>query len=170
MAHDASDLRIQVVAPQLTAAVRVREPMATVDVGRIFGEAMERLGERLGQAGAAPGGPPFARYHSWGGETADIEIGFPIAGPPAGMLDLIDVGQGQVGTSMLPGGEVAVIVHRGPYPTLGEAYRRLEAWIHEQSRQVGGAPWESYVDDPAGVEDHAMLRTEIVWPLAEAEA
>jgi len=167
MTDEATDIGIEQLAPQVTAALRVREPMATVDVGRIFGDAMGRLGARLGSIGAEPAGPPFARYHDWGGETADIEIGFPLASRPAGLADLADVPEGEVGASMLPGGEAAVIVHRGPYPTLGEAYRRLGEWIRARGREAGEAPWESYLDDPATVEAVAALRTAVVWPLAE---
>src|SRR6185436_19756119 len=64
---------------QQTAAVRFREPMATVDVGALMDRAMGALGARLGEAAISPAGPPYARYHDWGGEWADVEIGFPLA-------------------------------------------------------------------------------------------
>ncbi len=167
MADDSNDIRIEELSPEVAVAIRVREPMASVDVGRIFGEAMGRLGARLGSIGVSPAGPPFARYHDWGRQTADIEIGFPLDGRPLDLADLTDVPAGEVGVSSLPGGEAAIIVHRGPYPTLGEAYRRLAEWIRAHGREEGGAPWESYLDDPATVEDVGTLRTAIVWPLAE---
>jgi effector-binding domain-containing protein len=161
-----NDVRFDALEPQPTAALRVREPMSTVDVGRLFGEAMQRLGARLAEVGAAPAGPPFARYHAWGGEIADIEIGLPLAAQVEGLDDLSDVPDGEVGASTLPGGPVAVIVHRGPYPTLGDAYRQLSEVIRAEGRSEGSGPWESYVDDPAQIEDAATLRTELFWPLA----
>jgi effector-binding domain-containing protein len=114
-----NDVRFDTLEPQATAALRVREPMSTVDVGRLFGEAMQRLGARLGEVGAAPAGAPFARYHAWGGEIADIEIGLPLAAQVEGLDDLADVPEGEVGASTLPGGPVAVIIHRGPVPDTG---------------------------------------------------
>ena len=68
------------ISAQPTAAVRVRRPMSTVDVGALMDDAMSRLGALFGQVGATPAGPPYARYHAWGGELADVEIGFPLAG------------------------------------------------------------------------------------------
>ena len=56
--------------------------------------------------------------------------------------------------------------HLGSYNTLSQTYDRLHEWIHEQGREEGPGPWESYVDDPAVVRDHSLLRTEVVWPLA----
>jgi len=49
---------------------------------------------------------------------------------------------------------------------LSQTYDRLHEWIHQQGREEGPGPWESYVDDPAVVRDHALLRTDVVWPLA----
>ena len=72
-----------------------------------------------------------------------------------------------VGASELPGGRAARTVHRGPYPTLGDAYSSLHDWIHAQGHDEGDGPWESYVDNPAEVADLAQLRTEITWPVTD---
>ena len=56
-------------------------------------------------------------------------------------------------------------MHRGSYDGLGATYEQLHDWIHEQGHNEGPAPWESYVDDPAEVDDPTQLRTEVVWPL-----
>jgi effector-binding domain-containing protein len=155
------------VEPQQTAAVRFKRPMASVDVGALMDSAMASLGARLGGAGVAPAGPPYARYHAWGGDLADVEIGFPVTGAIAGLPDLEKAPEGEVGASELPGGRVAVIVHRGPYPELGDAYGRLHDWIHAQGEEDGPGPWETYIDNPEEVEDVSELRTEIRWPVAE---
>ncbi len=62
-----------------------------------------------------------------------------------------------------------MVTHLGPYDTLAETYPRLREWLDKQGRTLGEAPWESYVDDPEGVEDVSELRTEIYWPLANAD-
>ena len=78
---------------------------------------------------------------------------------------LTEAHPGEMGASELPGGRVAVLVHRGSYDGLRNAYGSIEAWAAGAGETLGQAPWESYVDDPAEVDDPA-LRTEIVWPLA----
>ena len=162
-----ADARILDVEAQPTAAVRFQRPMASVDVGALMDAAMGGLGARLGGAGVAPDGPPYARYHAWGGDLADVEIGFPVAQELAGLASLNDVAEGEVGASELPGGRVAVVVHRGPYTALGDAYGRLHDWIHAQGEDDGPGPWETYIDNPEEVADVSELRTEIRWPVAE---
>ena len=70
------DVHLIELTQQPTAAVRVKRPMSTVDVGALMDDAMSRLAERLGQAGATPVGSLYARYHAWGGELADVEMAF----------------------------------------------------------------------------------------------
>jgi len=96
----------------------------------------------------------------------EVEMGAPTAALVPGLPALEQSEVGEIGVSQLPGGRAVLVVHRGPYDTIGEAFRRLETWLEEAGTQPGGAPWESDVDDPQDVEDVAELRTEVYWPLA----
>jgi effector-binding domain-containing protein len=167
MPDPAIDAKFVNLTVQPTAAVRVRRPMSTVDVGALMDDAMSRLGALFEKVGATPVGPPYARYHAWGGELADVEIGFPLGGTIDALTALADSPEGEVGASELPGGRAAQMIHRGPYPTLGDAYTSLHDWIHSQGHDEGDGPWESYIDNPAEVADVAQLRTEIIWPVPD---
>jgi effector-binding domain-containing protein len=145
--------------------VRAQEPLAELDLGALFARLLPVVFARLGSLGAAPDGPPYARYHAFGPRQVDVEIGVPTSGA-GGLPPLETCAAEDVGASQLPAGPAAVAVHVGPYETLGDAHERLRRWIEEQGRAPGGGPWESYVNDPGQVADVARLRTQIVWPLA----
>lgn len=102
-------------------------------------------------------GAPFARYAQVGRGLLTVECGMPIAVPAAG--------EGAIMAGELYGGDVAVAVHAGPYETLHETHATVERWIVDQGRTPAGAPWESYVTDPADHPDPADWKTEVVWPL-----
>ena len=66
---------------------------------------------------------------------------------------------------ILPGGPAATTVHAGPYETLHEAYAALETWIESNGFHPAGAPWESYITDPAEYPDPRDWKTEVSWPI-----
>jgi effector-binding domain-containing protein len=127
-------------------------------------ELSTAIGEGLGKAfpyamrlGLAIAGRPLTRYLSTGPGLYEIEVGMPVS--PAGP------GEGDIQAGSLPGGPVAVAVHAGPYDQLTETYAALERWIEASGCRTGGAPWESYITDPADHPDPADWRTEVYWPL-----
>lgn len=143
------------VAPQHILFVRLR-------AGRH--ELSNAIGEGLGKAfpysqrlGYAIAGRPFTRYQSTGPGLFKIEVGLPTATAPTG--------EGDVEAGTLPGGPVAVAMHGGSYDTLTETYVALERWIESNGYRIGGAPWESYITDPADLPDPGDWRTEVYWPL-----
>lgn len=160
---DLSEHRLVELDPQPTVAVRIQSSMADLDVGALFDAHIPKI-HALVTAAGQKGGPPYGRYHMFGPSRADIEIGVPIDTPLSGLESLSEVEAGEIGLSELPGGLTAIVVHRGAYETLGEAYGVFHDWIHEQGHDEGDGPWESYVDDPSKVLDPSQVRTEIFWP------
>ncbi|HEY4753297.1 MAG TPA: GyrI-like domain-containing protein, partial [Candidatus Limnocylindrales bacterium] len=124
-------------------------PQAGIDVGALVGQTLGALGGRLSALGIAVAGPPYVRYHEWGGETAVVEIGVPVAGDAGAALPTLDdAGDGAPGASSLPGGRAIVFEHRGPYDELFESWARAGGWLEAHGLRSAGAPWESYVDNP----------------------
>ena len=95
-------------------------------------------------------------------DAQDITAYFPIADAP-----LLSTGSRSEGVAVgeLPAAEVAVLVHRGSYDDLAEAYRELGAWVAAHAEPAELPVREVYLvgTDPA-VDDEA-LRTEICWPI-----
>jgi len=62
---------------------------------------------------------------------------------------------GEVYATETPGGEAVVVVHRGPYNRMNEAYNAIEKWMAANRRESAGHSWEIYGDptpDPADTE------------------
>ncbi len=159
------EAEIRELTAQPTAAVRVTQPMSELDLASQFDRYLPAVMQRVQDLGAQMSGPPYGRYHQFGPDQVDVEIGFPLSGELDALAPLAEVDPGSVGGSELPAGPAAVMVHRGSYDGLSGAYDALHDWIHAQGRDEGPAPWESYVDDPGSVAAEEV-RTEICWPLA----
>ncbi|KUG19870.1 MAG: GyrI-like domain-containing protein [Methanomicrobiaceae archaeon] len=111
-------------------------------------------------------GPPIFLMHETGAEdamradqegNADMEVAWPIA---AAVEDA-----GEFRCYSLPGGEMAMIVHRGAYHECGRTYERLYAWFAERAIPPGGPIREVYLNDPCEVAESEIL-TAIYVPLA----
>ena len=150
--------------PQPAVTVRVSAP--TPSLGELFDLHLPNIADRIADLGGEPVGPPFARYHDYSAEAVDVEIGIPVRAPVATLRPIEEAEPGEVAAGQLPGGRVAITVHRGSYDGLRAAYERLSAWIAAQGLTSGAGPWEAYIDDPTEVQDPSQLRTEVVWPLA----
>ena len=127
---------------------------------------MSRLGALFGRVGATLAGPPYARYHAWGGELADVEIGFPLTRTSTGWRRDRQPGRRGRGVRAARRPRGADDPPR-PIPALGDAYSSLHDWIHAQGYDEGDGPWETYIDNPEEVADVAQLRTEITWPVPD---
>jgi effector-binding domain-containing protein len=145
----------------------MRARVKVQDMSTFLGRAFSTVAECIQRTGLAYAGPPYGRYTPIDGSFAefDVEAGFPVIGTP--------VSEGDVVASTLPGGEVAVVEHIGPYDAMTPAYKALTDWVEEHNSSVSGAPWEVYFSDPGEEPDPAKWRTDILQPyrvLDRAEA
>ncbi len=138
-----------------TATIHEVVPMA--EIGDFFDRSFSELAAVLERQGITPAGPAFACYAKPPGETADVEVGFPV--------EHTVEAEGNVRPSSLPAGRTASLVHVGGYEQLGESWGRLGAWIAEQDLTPGSVLWEIYATEPSPDMDPADLRTELFWTI-----
>jgi AraC family transcriptional regulator len=163
-----ADIAVEVRTLEPTTTIAVRLETAADRLAEVFDTELPRVSAVMSDVGAQMAGPPFARYHHFGPERVDVEIGAPITFVTAGLTPISGETDGVIGASSLPGGLAAVTVHTGPYDKLSETYDALAAWITAEGHTAGDGPWEVYLSDPGLVPDPADLETEIVWPIDSA--
>ena len=143
------------LAPANVLVVRAR--CGRHEISRTIGECLGKAFPYAMRIGAPLAGRPFTRYLSTGPGLFTMESGC--------VVGAATPGEGDVEAAVLPGGPAAVAMHGGSYDTLGETYTEMERWVEKNGFTLGGAPWESYITDPAEHPDPAQWRTEIYWPL-----
>ena len=89
--------------------------------------------------------------------SADVEVVVPVS-------NVVD-GQGEITCYELPGGQMAKIVHKGPYVKSAPTYKKLFEWIAANHKKVAGPTREVYMNDPREVPPEDIL-TEIYAPIA----
>lgn len=143
------------LAPAHVLIARAR--CARHEISKAIGECLGKTFPYAMRVGATLAGRPFTRYTSVGPGLFTLEAGCVVGSPTPG--------EGDVEATTLPGGPTAVAMHAGSYDTLGETYAEMERWMEKNGLAPGGAPWESYITDPADHPNAEDWRTEIYWPL-----
>jgi len=143
--------------PAIRVAALRRTLPSFASLGDLFGELM---GPLFGRAKFA--GPTIAIYHDreFKETNVDVEVAIPIEGElPAGV---------PAEAKELPDGEMACVVHHGPYDTIGDAYNALMVWIEPNGMRIAGPVRESYLQSPGDTDDPSTYVTEIMAPVEKA--
>jgi AraC family transcriptional regulator len=140
----------------------IRRRVARSELAGMLAECFGTLFGHGQRSGLPIAGWPLARYIAMGPGLWTVEAAMPLVSPATAAGDM------QPGS--LPAGPTAFAIHVGAYGQLAETHAAVERWIDVQGYQVGGAPWESYVTDPAQHPDPADWRTEVYWPLAQTQS
>jgi DNA-binding transcriptional MerR regulator len=144
-----------------TLAVRGEVPER--DFAAFLGQAYAAIDATAERAGIAPAGPLGALYPDAIADEARpmaIEAFMPVGVPAALPPD-----RGPVILSEVPAARVAVLVHTGPYESLGDTYRRLGAWVAHHARPAPVPVREIYLVSYGETEDPGQFRTEVHWPI-----
>jgi AraC family transcriptional regulator len=165
-----SDMAYSIDKRQLDpqSVLLVRRRIKRSEIASTIGEALSSIFQYAQQHGVALTGHPFTRYADVGAGLMTIEPGMRVVGGGKRPDSSTQAPSGDASTVVedtLPGGVAAVTTHSGPYDTLSDAYAALESWIESNGFAKRGAPWESYVTDPAEHPDPKDWRTEVCWPI-----
>jgi effector-binding domain-containing protein len=87
-------------------------------------------------------------------DVPNVEVGVEVSGPFES--------DGPVVASVLPAGEAAMTVHRGPYDRLDAAHNAIHEWCAAHGHELTRQRWEIYGD---WHEDPEQLETEVYWQL-----
>jgi effector-binding domain-containing protein len=143
----------------VSVETRTAQPIAVIPAETTWAEypslwpkLLDEVYEFVRAGGATQDGHNVMLYRD---DVPNVEVGVQVTGPfePSG----------RVVPSVLPAGEVASTVHRGPYDALEEAHVALKAWCGSHRHALTGVRWEIYGD---WREDPAELETEVCYLLA----
>lgn len=142
------------LAPQLALTRRETVTMKTIGEGLDAGFAA--LKDHAAATGAEAAGPSFVFSPDFGKDQFDLVICMPVAEGAAAGED--------IGLEEIPGGHVAALTHKGPYPDVPKAYEALFRWVEENKRSPAGPARETYLNDPKDTPESELL-VEVALPL-----
>ncbi len=146
---------LETVQAELIAAVR--STVRVGEVGRAWRPALDQVWAFLrANPDVARGHNLFLYHHpARPQDPMGVDFGVRVSSTfePAGNVRCVAT----------PAGEVACVVHRGPYDQLGAADGAIQAWCAAHGRTIGAASWETYGDHD---DDPALLATTIRYLLA----
>jgi effector-binding domain-containing protein len=148
-----SNLRIEQRAAQPVLYVETETP----DIGMALAELLPATFGWVAEHGGAVAGAPYTRYLEIGEGRFRIQAGVPTAE--------VMQGEGRYVGGKLPGGDIAVGDHHGPYHTVVETAVALRDFIGQRGREQAGPLWENYITDPGTVSDQSQILTEVCYPL-----
>lgn len=146
---------VRTLRPQSYIGSAVTAPPAAV--GMAVAGALHALYEFARQRGAAVEGPPFLVAGAADAGSVSVEVGVPVAAPPAAY--------GSVHPGRLPGGRSVVALYQGPYERMEPCYQELRDWIATHGLEPAGPPREVFLNRPTDVTCADQLLTELVWPV-----
>ncbi len=121
----------------------------------MFGKLMQALGPKPHEM---MGGMPFAIYHKWDPQgMIHIEAGIPV-------MDEFE-STAEVRYGEIEAGNTVMAIHMGAYDKAETAHKAIDAYIEANGKELRGAPWEVYANDPEEEPDTSKWITEIYYPV-----
>lgn len=149
------------VEHRTTPATTTAAISATVDHSEIlawYGGAMAELDQTLGSLNLTPTGPCGGLYDNelFTDDRGSAVVYVPVEDPPK---------LARISPFVVPAGELATTVHRGPHDDIDVSYGALGTYVTEHALVVAGPVHEIYLVGPRDTPDSTAWRTEIGWPV-----
>jgi hypothetical protein len=157
-------MKIVKMPVQTWAYVQARSGLGTKEINNTIAKSFDQLTRKIDSSGVRTEGPPRAHDRYRDGDPIGFDIGFTInpddelLAREAGLL-----------TGETLAGEALMHIHRGPYASLAEAYRRMEQDLNARGIKGRGDLWEIYLNDPDACPAPELL-TQILCPVEQAVA
>jgi effector-binding domain-containing protein len=123
------------------------------DIRFVMDPALRELKATLAGQGVKPIGPWFTHHLRIDPKAFDFNVCLPVS------KEVVATGRVQAGRMF--GTKVARTIYRGPYESLGDAWRELGSWIGESGFKTGDDLWECYLSGPEKSNDPAEWETEL---------
>ncbi len=130
--RESQEIEERFVQPQIVAGLRIKGRYQ--DCGKVFSKLAKRVGRHIS-------GKPLCLYYDgeYREEDADFEPCFPLRKSVA--VNEFDV-------RTLPGAACVILLHRGPYDTLGESYARVFEYAKHKGYEIELPTREVYLKGP----------------------
>lgn len=147
---------IKLVTLQDQPVLVVTDTLPAENLPEFFARAYSSIMAYLAQIGEQPAGMPFCAYYNLDMSALDVSAGFPVA------KTLPD--KEEIQSQVIPGGDFITTIHYGAYDSVSPAYDALVQWAKANNREVTGAAYEYYLNDPSN-DPSIIPETEIRLPL-----
>ena len=140
-------------------AIAIRAVVDWDDTEQWLNDALAELDRAVDTSSNARGGPDAALYSPefFEAHTGEVTAFIPIDGEIAttGRLEHLEI----------PAANLAVLVHRGPFNDLDQAYGTLGTFVAERVLAADGPIRERYLVTEDDTDDPNAYRTEVCWPI-----
>ena len=132
---------------------------ATIDFMNEFSDFCSQsfggITEYLGRIGELFGDAPFVCFHNMDLEHLDVEVGFPVAKPINGNVD--------IKANTIPVQKVVSAIDLGPYEKQDPTLEEIFAWIQSNGYEMQGKIYYQYLNDTERPESEYL--TKMVIPI-----
>jgi effector-binding domain-containing protein/uncharacterized protein YndB with AHSA1/START domain len=126
------------------------------DISNVLGSGYGRIMDVMRKQGLVLADAPFAIYQT-PPPVFEMEIGIPVVTPGKE--------SGDVKTGTMGPCKALMVRYFGPYEKSSSAHAAIREYLDRKGMTAAGAPWETYVTDPATEPDTSKWETDVYYPV-----